>query len=88
MNTTSNDIVKRLYDSRGNCTYRENSYGDWAKSEYDDHGNEIYREYSDGYWWKAEYDDHGKMTYCEDSHGEKSGISKSELEQEPSICDN
>lgn len=27
MNTTSNDIVKRLYDYHGNETYRENSDG-------------------------------------------------------------
>ena len=78
-------IVKQEYDNHGNLTYREWSNGSWVKSEYDDRGNVTYREYSDGYWAKWEYDDHGKMTYCEDSHGEKIGISKADIEQELEI---
>ena len=44
----SNGWSKLEYDSQGNQTYWENSYGNWVKREYDSQGNKIYYEDSSG----------------------------------------
>lgn len=59
----------RLYDSKGNEIYLENSNGYWRKSEYDANGKVIYLENSNGFWEKYEYDANGNEIYFEDSNG-------------------
>jgi len=61
---------KLEYDSQGNQTYWENSYGNWVKREYDFKGNQIYYEDSDGYWDRSQYDSQGNEIYFENSKGQ------------------
>ena len=66
----SDGWCKYEYDSNGNRTYFETSYGYWSKSEYDANGNQTYCEDSYGSWLKYEYDSNGKEIYYENSEGE------------------
>ena len=59
----------RLFNSKGNFTYYEDSDKFWSKSEFDSNGNETYYETSTGFWSKSEYDSNGNLTYFEDSSG-------------------
>jgi len=65
----SNGWSKLEYDSQGNQTYWENSYGNWVKREYDSKGKEIYFESSNGFSYKHEYDSEDNKTYYESSTG-------------------
>jgi len=67
----------KLYDSKGNQTYLETSYGYWSKREYDASGNQTYFEDSKGYWSKSEYDANGNQTYYENSTGRIEGQKQS-----------
>ena len=59
----------RLYDTKGNRIYCEDSEGYWWKCEYDDDNNKSYYENSEGYWRKGQYDTHGRRIYDENFEG-------------------
>jgi hypothetical protein len=59
----------RLYDTKGNRIYCEDSEGYWCKYEYDDDNNKTYYEHSEGQWRKREFDTHGNRIYDENSEG-------------------
>jgi len=59
----------RIYDSKNNQIYFENSDGHWMKQEYDSNGNQTYFEDLTGSWYKIEYDSNGNQIYFENSTG-------------------
>jgi hypothetical protein len=64
----------RKFDTNGNETYYENSYGKWIKWVFDTDGNVTYNETSEGGWCKSKYDADGKLTYWERSDGTVRGV--------------
>ena len=59
----------RLYDTKGNRIYCEDSEGYWWKCEYDDDNNKTYYEHSEGHWRKGEFDTNNNEIYYENSGG-------------------
>lgn len=59
----------RIFDTKHNELYYEDSLGFWTSKEFDDRNNMIYQKNSNGYWEKSIYDDNHNIIYQENSKG-------------------